>query len=277
MWLSAKPTTAIIFVSLLAMSVNAQWQNGRATVFTGDSSIGECGFGKIPVSTFPTQFIAGSNGAFYNNSRACGRCYEVQCTGDWNGSCGGQPACKEGKSVVLQLTENCPGSQNPKWCSGDMTHFDISLQAFSAIANTNCGVIRMKYKPAYCKFKGNMKIRFEGSNKWYIQLILMNANGNGEVTKIELKQGENWISLSRSPYNAWIASIGNGISLPATLRITGNNGEVLTTGNVLTSEPGNQVLDLGVNFRNENKSHSLLSSKLTFRPANKKEAAFRAS
>eukprot|EP01135_Chromosphaera_perkinsii_P006038 Nk52_evm3s384 gene=Nk52_evmTU3s384 len=249
---SKKVTAVGILISLLAETVSAQWQDGRSTYFNGETG-GNCGFGTIPVNSFPTQYIAAPNDAFYNNAKACGRCYEVECTGAWKESfCGGQPACKEGKSVVLQISDRCPAAGNEEWCSGDMTHFDLSQQAFDAIANTNCGAVRMRYRPVDCQFKTNMKLRFEGSNKWYVQVTVMNANGNGGVTKVELKQGGDWISLSRSPYNAWTGSLGSGISLPATFRITGNNGEVLTADNVLTSDPGSQILDFGKNFRNGN-------------------------
>ena len=41
--------------------------------------------------------------------------------------------CKPG-SVTVMITDNCPKNENQRWCSGDMPHLDLSIEAFSSVS-----------------------------------------------------------------------------------------------------------------------------------------------
>ena len=90
------------------------------------------------------------------------------------------------------------------------THFDLSTQAFDAIANHVCGVVYIKYRPVDCNFNGNITLKFQGSNSNYVQVYALSVNGPGEILKIEMKDSapdSSWTSLDRSSYNGWLGSI----------------------------------------------------------------------
>ncbi|KAL9264912.1 EG45-like domain containing protein-like protein [Drosera capensis] len=75
--------------------------------------------------------IAAARADIFNSRAACGRHYTIKCTGlgypgDWIHPC-------NGNSVRVKVVDLCPG------CKGA---FDLSEQAFSAIANTAAGKLK---------------------------------------------------------------------------------------------------------------------------------------
>ncbi|GAB4838187.1 hypothetical protein Ancab_027716 [Ancistrocladus abbreviatus] len=77
--------------------------------------------------------IAAGSAALYNNGAGCGKMYRVTCTGAANG--GANPC--NGQSVTVKLVDLCPGCPGP---------FDLSQQAFAAIANLDAGRIYVDYQ-----------------------------------------------------------------------------------------------------------------------------------
>ena len=79
--------------------------------------------------------IAAASDAIYNNGAACGQMYKFTCTGAANG---GANPCKSGASVTVKIVDRCPSP-------GCQATFDLSQEAFSAIADTNAGKINVDY------------------------------------------------------------------------------------------------------------------------------------
>ncbi|CAA2985699.1 EG45-like domain containing protein [Olea europaea var. sylvestris] len=80
------------------------------------------------------RMIAAANPSLYNNGAACGTRYRVTCTGPTNQ---GVPQPCTGNDVTVTIVDLCPG------CGADQ--LDLSQEAFSTIANTDAGRIRIEY------------------------------------------------------------------------------------------------------------------------------------
>ncbi|CAK9139500.1 unnamed protein product [Ilex paraguariensis] len=78
--------------------------------------------------------IAAASEALWNNGAVCGRRYRVTCTGPTNQ---GVPQPCRGGSVTVRVVDRCPG------CAAN--GLDLSLEAFSAIADPAAGRINIDY------------------------------------------------------------------------------------------------------------------------------------
>ncbi|KAK3006332.1 hypothetical protein RJ639_016872 [Escallonia herrerae] len=78
--------------------------------------------------------IAAVGESMWNNRAACGRRYTIRCTGPTNQ---GIPQPCTGSGVTVSVVDRCAG------CGANQ--FDLSQQAFSRIANTDAGRIRIDY------------------------------------------------------------------------------------------------------------------------------------
>ncbi|PON51260.1 Expansin, partial [Trema orientale] len=78
--------------------------------------------------------IAAASDAIWNNRAACGTKYRVRCIGATNQDVP-QP-CK-GRSVEVQIVDYCPAG-----CQGTI---DLSIEAFTQIADPSAGRIRIEY------------------------------------------------------------------------------------------------------------------------------------
>ncbi|XP_062163330.1 EG45-like domain containing protein isoform X2 [Alnus glutinosa] len=91
----------------------------------------------VPSSCYGYQnngvMIAAASDAIWGHRAACGRRYSVRCIGATNK---GPPPC-HGTSVVVKIVDYCPTR-----CHGTI---DLSQAAFSAIANTDAGKIKIEY------------------------------------------------------------------------------------------------------------------------------------
>lgn len=243
-------TTALLLVVVLAValgSANAQtplgsWQTGRSTFYQGIDG-GNCGFGGISSTQFPFRYIAAPNTAFYADAKACGKCFEVKCTSsDYMSN-----ACLGG-SVIVEVTDQCPCAGNERWCCGDKVHFDMSPEAFSRIANTGAGVINTQFRPVTCPVSGNLRVQIkDGANQWWFALLASNVGGSGEVTNLEVSDGNNgqWTAMQRQSYNYWIATSGAGFRFPLGVRVSQNSKVI--TGTIPYMSAG-AVFELTTNF-----------------------------
>ncbi|KAK2979729.1 hypothetical protein RJ640_002036 [Escallonia rubra] len=82
--------------------------------------------------------IAAVGESMWNNGAACGRRYTIRCTGPTNQ---GIPQPCTGSSVTVRVVDRCAG------CGANQ--FDLSQQAFSRIANTDAGRIKIDYAGYY--------------------------------------------------------------------------------------------------------------------------------
>ncbi|XP_038696773.1 EG45-like domain containing protein [Tripterygium wilfordii] len=78
--------------------------------------------------------IAAASPSIYNNGAACGRMYNVRCTGPTNQ---GVPQPCRGNGVTVKVVDLCPG------CQG--LSLDLSQEAFSQIADPDAGRIQIEF------------------------------------------------------------------------------------------------------------------------------------
>ncbi|XP_020578329.1 EG45-like domain containing protein [Phalaenopsis equestris] len=102
--------------------------DGAATYYTAPYTPSAC-YGNDDMGTM----IAAASDAIYENGAACGRTYRVTCTGATSQDA---PQPCTGANVVVQVVDYCPT------CQGI---FDLSQEAFSAIADLNAGMIEIDY------------------------------------------------------------------------------------------------------------------------------------
>ncbi|KDP45911.1 hypothetical protein JCGZ_15471 [Jatropha curcas] len=77
--------------------------------------------------------VAGVSDALWNNGAACGRRYRVSCIGGANKA----PHPCKGGSVVVKIVDYCS-----RGCQADI---NLSQDAFSQIADTDAGIVRVQY------------------------------------------------------------------------------------------------------------------------------------
>ncbi|KAK9288305.1 hypothetical protein L1049_016756 [Liquidambar formosana] len=80
--------------------------------------------------------IAAASDAIWDNRGACGRKYEVKCTGATNQ--GDPHPCTGQESVVVTIVDYCPPG-----CQGTI---DLSQEAFASIANPDAGKIKISFQ-----------------------------------------------------------------------------------------------------------------------------------
>ncbi|KAK3122014.1 hypothetical protein QOZ80_8BG0664010 [Eleusine coracana subsp. coracana] len=87
------------------------------------------------------NMIAAASDSFWNNGAVCGQCYRVRCTGPaYSGS--GNPCT--GNSVTVKIVDECASSD------GCQSTIDLSKEAFSKIANTDAGEVKVTFNPTNC-------------------------------------------------------------------------------------------------------------------------------
>jgi hypothetical protein len=93
------------------------------------------------------------------DQRSCNRCFEVRCVSKWDTSKPGDKSdpyndCREGRSVVVRITDACPhnhsNNKGKRWCTDGINHFDLGCEAFKTIAKRSVGVIHVQWRVASC-------------------------------------------------------------------------------------------------------------------------------
>ena len=241
------------FISLNAQTPLTDWEDGRSTYYTTWEQ-GACNYGQISTDSFPYANIAAPNEAFYNKSLACGGCYEIMCVGPWDQSyCPNSDGClKPNASIIIEVTDECPVQGNEQWCSGDITHFDLSQHAFDLIADNTCGVIKQKWRQVTCNFGAGESIvisNHNGINEWYYGLTVESVDYYGQISNVELKDASSssFVAGQRQDYNVFLWQSTTGLKTPMSVRVTDSHGNVVVGNNVVTSFTGNAKFDLGTN------------------------------
>eukprot|EP00250_Pteridium_aquilinum_P019151 c24320_g1_i1 orf=208-606(-) len=118
----------LVLVCMLASALphGSMADSGSATYYTTYTP-SSC-YGDDTSQFLPGNMIAAANSAIFNNKAACGWTYQISCTG--NGCNGGGP-------ITVKIVDLCPGC--------DSTQFDLSQEAFSAIADLSVGRISIDY------------------------------------------------------------------------------------------------------------------------------------
>jgi len=227
---------ALVIPAALAVT----WQPGRSTFYQGIDN-GNCGYGTISSTAFPYLHIAAVDTPHWASSGSCGQCWLVQCLAGWTT---GDPTCCQGaQNVTIQITDQCPTTGNVQWCSGDVEHFDLSPQAFQAIANPSCGVIKTQIARVDCPVQGTISITQQpGTSGYWFAVIIDNVGGSGDLMAVEVMDsstGAFWQMTVLQSYNAWLIQSSAGFQLPVSIRVSTTDGQVLTFTNVITAfNPG---------------------------------------
>ncbi|KAI3755541.1 hypothetical protein L1987_55344 [Smallanthus sonchifolius] len=81
--------------------------------------------------------IAAANQDLWQGGAACGKYFQVTCTGGTN--LGTPHPCTDTPTVTVMITDFCP----PPGCKGDL---DLSHESFSTIADPSAGGIKISYQ-----------------------------------------------------------------------------------------------------------------------------------
>jgi expansin (peptidoglycan-binding protein) len=96
--------------------------------------------------------------------------------------------------------------------------------------------------------QGNLRVQIkDGANQWWFALLASNVGGSGEVTNLEVSDGNNgqWTAMQRQSYNYWIATSGAGFRFPLGVRVSQNSKVI--TGTIPYMSAG-AVFELTTNF-----------------------------
>lgn len=146
----------------LAESIGDKWHKGRATWYTHPWT-GSCGYGRLNSSLFDFSYnaVAAMADTMHEYPNSCGRCFELKCRPAEINSADGQVkhldrtnAClDQNKSIVIQVVDTCPCSDNKAWCCGDTPHFDLGEYTFRKLAENVQGVIGLSWRAVPCSAK----------------------------------------------------------------------------------------------------------------------------
>ncbi|KAL6054378.1 Streptogramin lyase [Balamuthia mandrillaris] len=184
----------VVLLVVLCAAVHAvdplgEWRPGRATYYNGIDG-GNCGFGAVPTDSYPNGHIAALNEAWYDEGANCGTCWEVRCVSDLNGD---TTKCITSETVIVTVTDNCPVDDNPEWCSGDKEHTDLSLSAFTTLAEQVTGVILTEHRRVNCPVTENEDILVQfhvDSHEWWFAFYVKRVGGTGSISEVWI-QGSN--------------------------------------------------------------------------------------
>jgi expansin (peptidoglycan-binding protein) len=170
---------------------------------------GACGYGGYYGAT-----IFAPNQAWYNGSSSCGVCVQVF------GALG---------STILTVADECPVTGNERWCSGDMTHFDIDQRTFPSLGSSSWGVMLLNWRYVTCPSASNpvnLISKADSSSTW---ISVMPRDHNTAVSSLQIRESgsANFVSVTRADYNQFEYRNSAGISFPITVRVTNIYGDFI--------------------------------------------------
>lgn len=199
-----------LWMPLVASALTTPVYSGEATYYYATGA-GACGFGASPGDLM----VAAMNAPDYNGSAVCGEYVHV------NGPNG---------SVTVRIVDLCPGCQ-----SGDL---DLSQEAFALIAPLSRGRVPITWQVVSPDLSGPIAYHFkDGSNQWWTAVQI--RNHRNPIVKFEyLKNGSQWVEVSRTSYNYFVQTEpGMGVG-PFTFRVTDAYGNALVDSGIPHMENG---------------------------------------
>jgi hypothetical protein len=139
----------------------------------------------------------------YQHIQSCGACLEV--TGPKG-------------SAVVQVVDLCS-------TCGD-NHLVINKPAFEQIAGKAVGKADITFKEVPCGVTGNLSVRIKESSSQYWTALQI-RNHREPIKSVELKRGSDWVAMTRSNDNFFVAEKGTGTLGAFTIRITSRDGQVI--------------------------------------------------
>ena len=206
------------FAILFLLSINSinllqdpeqisQCGNGKATYYDASSG-GNCGFGDI-VSSIDT---AAAESIIYDNSNACGICYEVF------GEIG---------SKIVMIADNCPSCESVK--DTGRIHLDIDRRVFPYIDDMSKGIVDTSLRMVPCKVSGNVILHITETNNYYFNAYVTNYKIGVKALEISVN-GQSYINVKRESWNRFIASL-SGTMNSLKVKIIGISGEEIICSN----------------------------------------------
>lgn len=139
----------------------------------------------------------------YNSIQGCGQCLEV------TGPAG---------TAVVQVVDRCNN------CADNL--LVINKPAFDKIAGAaSHGREDIKWKPVPCDAQGNVELRIKKTSSAYWTAIQV-RNHRLPVKSMSFKKGDQWVEMTRSNDNYFVAEKGVGAGA-VTLRIVASDGQTI--------------------------------------------------
>ncbi|MCH2108572.1 MAG: hypothetical protein MK135_04540 [Polyangiaceae bacterium] len=205
------------------------WHDGKATWYELATPLVHCGY---PTVSLPMYYGA-INDAQYANADVCGACVEVEANG---------------KTLELQIVDECPIIGNEKWCYNGSNHIDLNPTAFQYFHPSVVGVFDMRWRYVPCAPATDLELTFKEGSSIYWAGILIRHHPVPLVSIEVTSQDGSVHSLERQEYNYWLAEEGIGRG-PYNIRITDSAGTVIERSEIpslsATPEAANLSSSLG--------------------------------
>ncbi|CAI7894162.1 unnamed protein product, partial [Closterium sp. NIES-54] len=183
---------------------------------------GNCGYGNLVQAGYGILVAAGSP-PLYKGGKGCGACYRISCTNS--------TYCNKGVSIVVAITDLCPGGG---WCCPTCRHFDLSEPAFIALANRAAGFVPLAYEQVPCVFSNNIRLTATGSPFW-LNLLIRQVAGPGDLSLVEVMDSNSptWRPMRHDWGANWVYE--SFLQAPLKFRLTSltDNQQVVTSPNCL--------------------------------------------
>ena len=249
MSLSVLFLTICIFLSKSTTYLDSSSTSGKATYYGGNENGNACGYDHVDSNSFPYGYYAACGGDIFDSGYGCGECYEVTCIGPYDSSNTGCSCDSSTPTVIISCMDQCPECAN--------THFDLNPAAMNLIVADGlagtCGVIELSFRRVSCEYTGNIIIRAKSgtSENWY-GLHIDDIAGRGSVTAVAIKSnGDSSYDTTCNKGNGpsfWVCSGGYPLSAPLSVKLTGEDGEIIECDGCITNFNGGASFDFGTNF-----------------------------
>jgi len=182
---------------------------GIATYYDATGA-GACSFDPSPQDLM----VAAMNAEEYNNAAVCGA--YVYVTGPQG-------------AVTVRIVDLCPECQ--------AGHLDLSREAFAQIAELPQGRVPITWQLVSPALNGPIAYHFkDGSNQWWTAVQI--RNHRNPIAKLQYLNGDQWVTVPRTPYNYFVQTnpgMGPG---PYTFRVTDYYGNQLIDSGIPHIENG---------------------------------------
>eukprot|EP01064_Diplonema_japonicum_P030592 TRINITY_DN523_c0_g1_i1.p1 TRINITY_DN523_c0_g1~~TRINITY_DN523_c0_g1_i1.p1 ORF type:complete len:383 (+),score=112.30 TRINITY_DN523_c0_g1_i1:57-1151(+) len=238
---------ALLLFSTVTQALPGSWEVGYATWYGGVASGGgSCEFPKEVTASFPFGMYAAIDYTLYDDSKACGVCYEVECTGKPGWTM--EPCECKATSVVLQADNSC--------CTRDHNtpHFDLNPAARAAILQNDCGNMAVRFRQVACPYNSEKKniqiVPKPGTSVWWYGFFVWDVAGTGQVVKARIKSSgsSTWVDCPLQSGAYFLCDDPKPYTAPITVELTDIEGEVLVADDLITDPSKTGSWDFGTNF-----------------------------